>query len=464
MEQEKIKSKFTVWGIPLEYPFVFIGFIFGLWLIFVNPPFHSADESRHFVRAYALSQGQILPNNDKHEWAGYLPGGLVHALNYWNIGWTSGEKFKRSIFDEERQLQLDRRHPVYQYWDIKGSSPIPYIPPAIGITIGSLVETQPFWLLWFGRIGALLFYLLIVFFAIRITPTFKSIIFLYALTPIMLFQGSSVTYDTMLNSVSLLMLAFVIKYSFQKENLGIKELIYFSLIVLLLRFAKSGYILLPLMFFIIPVKKIGGYPKAILMLVIFAIIYFIPNFTWGKLIEEYKIIFVGQKDVVFNSGMNLHFVLSQPFAFIRLFFANVMAQKEDWLQGIICRFGHSYLVFPVAITFFHGLVLMAVAFFDGTKKISIHWWQKTILGLIGVGTIVSILVGFYIEGSPVGGNIIFGVQGRYFCPAIIPILLILYNNSFEFKQWNKYKWLVLSIYASLMLLFTVLYINQKLYI
>jgi len=44
-----------------EYIFVVLGLLFGLMIIYANPPFHSNDEDRHFYLAYEYAQGNFEP-------------------------------------------------------------------------------------------------------------------------------------------------------------------------------------------------------------------------------------------------------------------------------------------------------------------------------------------------------------------------------------------------------------------
>src|SRR5947209_20492933 len=58
--------------------FVLLSILFGLPAVFLIPPFRGADEPAHFLRAYGIAQGQIIPSQtDEHGRKGlFLPSWL----------------------------------------------------------------------------------------------------------------------------------------------------------------------------------------------------------------------------------------------------------------------------------------------------------------------------------------------------------------------------------------------------
>ncbi|MDQ1265368.1 MAG: hypothetical protein QG635_518, partial [Bacteroidota bacterium] len=51
----KTKQKFGFIDMPLEIIFAVLGLIFGLFFVFINPPFQTNDSDRHFFHAYHIS-------------------------------------------------------------------------------------------------------------------------------------------------------------------------------------------------------------------------------------------------------------------------------------------------------------------------------------------------------------------------------------------------------------------------
>lgn len=450
-----------------EKLFVIIGFVFGLALIFINPPFHSADESRHFIRAYTIAEGNILPPaNPGNLWGSDIPKSIVQSTEYAKVRWINGERVSKAKLEADSKLPLQEDVKQFENWEFISTSPIPFLPFSFGIFIGKIIYSSPLWILWFARITGLIFYLFVLYYSIKIAPIFKSVFFLYGLTPIVLFQGCSVTYDLMTNALTFLMLALFLKYALEKDSpLTLQSILFILFVILIQRYAKGRYFLIPFLFYLIPIKKVGKV-RAIAVGIILILINYLPDYTWGSLInaEHYQQSVIAQKDFIMDGTMNLHYFADKPMKFIDNLFSNIIAQRNDYIRGIIGRFGHSYLLFPDWVFILHGFALIFTAFFDSKKECFLSPYQKTLLGTVGIGTCLIYILGLYIYGSPVGADAIFGIQGRYFIPAVPIILLLLYNNKFDFSRWDKKKLIFLSAYSSLILLYTVFYISNYCYI
>ena len=79
-----------------------------------------------------------------------------------------------------------------------------------------------------------------------------------------------------------------------------------------------------------------------------------------------------------------------------------------------------------------GLILLP--FFERNEN-SFSKFQKVIILLISVMLIILILTGLYATFTPVHNNLIHGVQGRYFVPVFILILLaMIKKQNIEIKN------------------------------
>jgi uncharacterized membrane protein len=466
MSRMKKTNKYRWFKFPLEYAFLIIGLVFGLFFVFINPPFHTNDEDRHFLHAYFISEGKIIPSVKDNQIGGELPNNLVTIVKqFQGIPFQNGTKIDPNRMKSTYDIPLNPNEKNFYHDFHYAQNPIPYIPHSIGIMIGRIINSNPVRLGWFGRIGGLLCYLLIVFLAIRITPIFKSVIFLYSLTPMVLYQGASVTYDMLSNALTFLLVAVFLQFALEKEGkLSTKEFILIILLAILHRFSKDGYILIPFLFFIIPPKKIGSPLKMIAMAVILLFVYYIPNFTWVKIINGVQIAAppLLKKDFIVDPGQNLALNLTNPVNFIKNIFDNILHFRQEWTGGTIGRFGYSYTLLPTLFFIIHGLVLLIVAFLDSNEKFFLKVYQKLIIFLIGFGMLAILIIGFYIQ-SPVGASMVFGFQGRYLIPVVPFLFLLLYNNKFEIQNWIKWKNIIISLYIILALAYSVIYLNNAMY-
>jgi uncharacterized membrane protein len=272
-------------------------------------------------------------------------------------------------------------------------------------------------------------------------------------------------------ALTFLFFALILKYAFDKNSFVTwRELLFIVLILIIHRFSKDGYPLLPFLFFVIPANKFKINLKSIyIYLLMFAfciVLYYLPNWTWGKLLatQSYhlKTSIALHKELLKNQTLNIAFQMNNPGNIISNIFGNINNFRQEWTGGTIGRFGYSYTLLPNWFFFIHGLILITVAFLDNKKDLVVRFWQKSILFIVGFGTIFGIILMSYFL-SPVGANMIFGLQGRYFVHAIPIILFLVYNNKFEFADWKKWSIPVLAVYIIFTLTYTLFYLDNIFY-
>lgn len=450
----------------LEWAFLFIGLLFGGLLVFLNPPLHSNDEERHFYNVVLFSRFQFVPDVQNNFSGIYLTEDMTGMVaNFYGLDYRSGKKVNPETLRDLRKAPMNRSDKIFIHSFGTMEMPIPFIPHTIFMTLGSVFENNAIWLLWFARLGGLAAFLFIVFYSIKIIPFFKGFIFIWALTPMVLFQAASVTYDTMNNAVSVFIIAYIMNIIFVKRRMDRNDYIIIFLLALVNVFCKPHTILLPLLYFSIPKeKRLYGKWMNAAFLIVFPLMYFLPDLTFGKYQSSLRLQNLGLwKDFLYGAPfLNLKIYLSNPVHFVANFFNNIIVGIREWIFGAVGRFGYSYTKLPEWLIIIHSLVLILTAFFESNKKFLMPLRTKTLF--VGIGTLSAIIVimGMYLMG-PVGADMIFGLQGRYFIPAMPLLFLILFNNNFEFPRWEKNKVYYLSVYVILILTYTTTFISGYFY-
>jgi uncharacterized membrane protein len=414
-----------------------------------------------------FSCGQLAPHQEGDQIGGRLPtnlldvAGALQGIPFWDGTKISKAKVAQLALTPLAPAQKTfYNHPNYAF------NPIPYTPFVIGIWATRLVDSNPIALLRGARFAGLAMFLAIVFVAIRSMPVHKYVMFAVALTPMTLFQASSVTYDTLCVALSFLIVALSVSFAMRDAEISNREFLAFILVTVLQRFAKDGYFLVPLLFFLIPQKNIGPKWKSAAMLLILGGVYFVPQMTWGAFLSSLHLhggqIF--QNDFRFDPAAQFEFYRGRPIELVRNLGLNVLAQGRFYIVGALGRFGYSYIPLPETALFLHGLFLVAVSVLDTTPSRTLALRQKCVAFCVAAGTIGTILGGFLFVFSPVGARLIFGLQGRYFIP-VIPILLLLnYNTSIRNDFWEKWKCYLVPGYAICILGYTVNFIGNKFWI
>jgi len=448
-----------------EFLFVMIGYLFGLSLVFANPPFHSNDEDRHFYNSYFLSTGQIRPVQHENQIGGYLPSNLYNvSATFQGIPFYSGARIFPAKLKELKSVRLDESSTMFYDNPSYRTNPVPYLPYAAGILIARIVNSNPINLLWGARCAGLLAFLCIVFFAIRIMPVHKFLLFALALNPMTLYQAASVTYDAMSVSLSFLLVALALNYAFQERQIRVGQIVLFLFVAIVHCFAKPGYFLIPFVFFVIPQRNIGSMKKTVGLFFCLVLIGFLPDLIWGGYVSSLHLN-GGKalcKDFVYGTREQWNSIARAPTSFLVHFLLNFIVQGKEWMIGAMGRLGYSYTHLNHTVLFFHGLALIALSGLDSSKALIISLRQKLILGCVSIGTIGFIAAAFFY-GSPVGAHTIFGLQGRYFIPAMLPILLLNSNPMFRTAIWEKRKTLIVPLYASALLGYLVLFTASHFY-
>jgi uncharacterized membrane protein len=446
-----------------HYLFLIIGLFFGLKLVFLNPPWHTNDEDRHFYNSYALSQGNFTPEIKDKQLGHFMPRNLIAAVNiHQGVAYQKGHQIKK---EDLKLLELQQLEPEKQEFCPNVSSyifPLPYLPAAIMIKIGMLFKDNPVWIGWWGRIGSLLAYLIIVFCAIKILPHFKGFLMAVALSPMALFQGASITYDTLSLAFIFLLFALVIKFYFQEKPISNKQVLFYFFIAFLHRCTKDGYFILYFALFCISISKFESKKLFFTSILLIVSASFLPQYLWWKYLSTLKLYFPPmQNDFMFNGNMNLSFYLHEPINFLMIGFQNIFFQGKTWLIGIVGRFGYSYTLLPDWIVFLHLAVYVLIILYE-KPAIVINSLTKNKLLIIALLNFLAIIFGTLIYVSPVGASLIYGLQGRYFLPIIPFLFLSLFYIPINKNHEQSIKW-ILPIYLVGVLLYTDYFIDITFY-
>ena len=432
-----------------EKLYVYIALFFGIIFVFLTPPFQSPDEDSHFKKAYQISRGNFYPTVKDNKKGNYFPKEMLiyidDKLSY------IGDRDKKYLYSEmvmDQHSHMNYDDKKFNNYSTNSIIPIVYTAPAIGILfskisakIFGLEMISTAYMLYFARIFCLIFSIVVTYFAIKTTPVFKKTFAVVALIPMSLYLGSMVTYDNVLDSLILLALSFILKISYDKKIEKIPKSYIGILIIIgvILLNVKTVYFLVFLMMFSIPVKKFKDRKGMFKMAAI--IIAFILGITLLL-----KLPLMLQKVVSESSSLaskQLSFVLNNPFKYLKILLLNIYEQRYFQLSSMICLFGLVDTYVPIPIIFMAYIYLVVIALMEGSiDKIKISR-QLKITGLIFILLAVfGIYSAMYISWTPlitnkVGGDYISGVQGRYFLPLIMPVLLLFSNTKIKDNKFFK---------------------------
>lgn len=428
----------------IEKKYLYIALIFGILFVFIVPPFQSPDEDSHFKKAYQVSKGKLYPEVKKNVIGNYFP---TEMLNYIKtktkyIG-NRDKKYKYSemVLDQYTKLNYEERK--FTSYSTVSVTPIAYLVPATGIIfskicakIFDLESVNTAYMLYFARFFSIIFMSFIMYLSIKITPVFKRTFAVFGLIPMVIFLGSVISYDSLLISLTTLALSIILKITYDDKSKKVPNnyIITLILIGVVLLNVKGLYFLLYILLFLIPVKKVGNIKKMtrialiiILSILAITLVIKIPFLLLPKI-----------KTDVNYASKQLNFVIHNPIKYSGILIDNIINQRFFQLSSIVGVFGLIDTYNPFVIICFTYIWLIMVSISDGVcDKIKINGKFKILLIIYILFIIISVYSAMYINWTPainghkIGEADISGVQGRYFLPILLPILLLFSNKKIK---------------------------------
>lgn len=427
--------------------YVYISLIFGILFIFLTPPFQSPDEDSHFKKSYQVSKGNLYSTEKNGKLGNYFP---KEMLNYIDNKLTYiGNRDKKYSFTEmvnDQYSKMNYDEVKFNNYSTNSIIPVVYTAPAIGILfskicakIFGLEMVSTSYMLYFARLFTLFVSIIITAFAIKITPIMKKTFVVVSLIPMTVYLSSMVTYDNVLSSLVLLALAIILDITYKSKSMSKKQIITLSIIGTILLNVKTIYFFIFLLMLAIPYKKFNGKDKKIKTAII--IIGLILGFTFLLKLPQFFINTTSASNSLVNKQLN--FVLKHPFKYLEILLINIKNQRFFQLSSMIGLFGLIDTYCPMPIIFMAYINLILIALSEGsTEKIKVSKWLKILSIIYVVIDIIAIFSALYITWTPmiigkVGTNDITGVQGRYFIPLIMPLLLVFSNNKIKDNKLFK---------------------------
>lgn len=432
--------------IKSEKSFLLIMLFYIVSILFITPALEIPDETYHFYKSYGLSKY----NFSKAPADNLYKSKISVSENIKCLYYADAES-KDNVDDIDKFISCFANSKEKKYKipaNVSNTQTLFYIPSAIAIKITSIFTNAPIILFYVGRIVNFVIGFLLLLWAIKIIPKYKQLLLLIVCIPMFIQQLISYSYDSLLNSCAILLIAYFVKFYNQKESISTKDLIVYFVLSFLMLHIKFPYFVLSLLIFLIPNKnfKNGLKSKLISIGLLYGsviLLYFIVN----------KIVSIGNipsgaAGQFINDGANkqLSYLLGNPSAIVKIAFMTLKNKGIGYLQSLIGCFGwlkfnlHYIFVWLYYIIFFIA-VISSQRMFKNNKS------RLCILVLILV-IVAMVFGGMYLTWTEYMLPYVEGVQGRYFIPILFPLLLILMPKNSKVTVSNN------TIYSFINIIFT----------
>lgn len=441
-----------------EQFFAVAALILGGVLIRISPATLGimADDETHYARVLAeanLFDGSCLDVEQKM--LDEFTQSVYYKLAY--------DRESRADYYAELNAMYEQKNVIHPSVRLHGIWSLSYVPSAIGTIVGQGLSLSFVHVFMLGKLFNLLFYVMLFYFAIKKIPYGKTLLAVFGLVPTSIFMASNYSYDPWVIGFIVLAYSFFF-YEIQNpdKKLEAKNVVCMIVFLILGCMPKAVYCVLGLPFLFMPKAKFKDKKQRLMyyMPVAIAGVALLATFAVPALIQG-----VGSGDSRGGEGINanaqLAYILSDPIAYARVFFHFLkdylsFGNMQSYMQRYF-YFGNGDFYVPVFV------ILVIVAFLDKKKAtnqrilVRISCVAASLLAVAACATVM------YIVFTPVGFEQIFGCQGRYILPAMIPFLVAISPDVFDNKINPQIFTIVPMMFVSSTFLYNVYNMSVALY-
>lgn len=423
-----------------EKVFLGISLSFGLIFVFLFPPYMVIDEPSHFFRAYQLTQGEIIGIKKQHDVVGgNLPVSVSEqAGKYGYMIFQYKEKahlgdikadLKQKLEPEKRSFIAFNNTVVYP--------PLTYLPQIIGIKLSTLFNAPPIVSLYFARLASLFFWIVAIYWLIKLIPIGKWTLVVIGAFPMILSQAASASSDATINTITILTIGIITTLIVRSDHRDKMLLWVLSGLAFILSFTKLPAVFILLLALAIPKDRfrvVWGKWKFLLPLFSLAVI---ATILWNYAALPLR---VDLRPEV-SATEQLSYILQHPLDFLGIFSVYAIQPRIDLtIAQLYGWLGWNEIKLPLWMVFYGFGALLLTLFDPIYRTIKIPKVVRIIF-LVTVFIICSIITTLlYLTWMPVEHEFLYDIWGRYFI-AFLPSLIIIAGGllAIEKSSWEKFQ-------------------------
>ena len=420
----------------------FLLLLAGLVSACLLPPFESPDEMNHLVRAFQLSQGQLVGVARGKRVGSILPKSILddskifRAISFRGGQRTIGEwyeQMKSSHAWTTEELTTNRDFKKCQFVSYP---PVPHLPQTCAALLGRIFELRTGSVLYLGRLLNVLVACGLIYLALRHVqsdPRLEMLLFLVAAMPMSAFLFGSLNADAV--TIGLALLAFAMAMT-ASADWSRRQFAGFLLVCALLALSKSVYLLLPAI--ALPQFRRSGMPwrGVAWRSGLLATVAIIPLGVWLLLVRHLSNTPspMGDKAQT-DMSQQVQFLLHHPLMVLGSFWEYGIQHFSNmvlWFVGCIgC--GEKTISPTLAWSYLSVLLASGVVGIAGRDRIWRPMQQCVTLAVAWASVLLIFLAAYLAFGT----RQIAAIQGRYFIPiaplflASLPVLFRISDRGFR---------------------------------
>ena len=441
-----------------EVFFAVSGLLLGLLFMSVLPPLSAPDEVSHYVSSYQLSNRFLGKTAADPEGRVYIRSQDAWAEDVTDILADDGSSgssegaaviFGQTVEQDTYEILRNRgfggaeeesQEMVPSYQPAVRTTPLSYVPQALGISLGRLLGLGTLGLMFLGRISNLIFYCAAGFFAVRRTPFGKEVLCGVGLLPMSLHLASSMSYDVMILALTGYFLAVCLDLAYRAERVRLRDVLVLAAVLAVMGPCKIVYGVIAGWCLLIPVKKFGGWGRwaaaAALDLGAYAAamaLVHLPTVAIYTGVEDRYIIWADEP------GYSFAQLIHSPLKVLRLCYNTLAGYGEQLYSGLIGGMMGNLdpvLNVPYAVILALTVLLVILALRKPGEQLFMSLGQKVWIWFLCLLCLGALMFSMLLGWTPVSAAMIQGVQGRYLLP-LLPAFLLTVKNDRVVRTWGK---------------------------
>ena len=394
------------------------GVLVGLLFCFFIPYGAGFDEISHLVRIFEISKLKIIPNKD----------GTTVPYQFFMYSYQR-RYFQNPAYDLFYKRTFFTR-PVWRNttraWTNSTYFPIIFLLPVIvAVVFWTLLNLSVLPTIILMRFVGFAFYLLACYLTLRMLPVGKWVFLVLALSPMALFQASTLNTDGFTNAISFLFIGYILKvYSERETPIGSKKAWVIVLLTVLVGCTKPGTFLMLLLLLLLVKNKFRS-KKLILLIIGGTVLSVLISAEWSIMaLADFQI----GNTTLMNQAI---LALKNLPDFIPMFLKGLVLSSGKYFHDWVGVYGYwvgkvpeiVYIIFPIALFF---------AFLHERKNQQFTKRGRILIFVVSLVCLVGIASYQFVLGYRIGvqGS---GAQGRYFLP-FTPMLFLAFAGLFQLPE------------------------------
>jgi uncharacterized membrane protein len=423
-----------------------VSLLFGTLIILATPPLRGPDETAHFLRAYGIAQGDIVPSIlDAEGRKGiFVPPRVYDGFNFFEsvrikekaAAFSYGPVLRDYLNRRPAAADTGRPPTFVPYAGSEGYSPITYLPQIAAALVARALDLEfvpTFYLMRFAGLAGMT---ALIAYAIATLPTLAWAFVTIAMLPAAIYGRSVINADGGALATAMVVTALWLRGISSPRLPILGRQSFWMMLCALTKPANLVFVLLGLM----PLRGLSARQwhrpaltilPALAVAVLWSVSSGADTATW-RMVE-----ITGQNPEAFNPAVKLGHLLHHPLDFPAAVIGASHEQDlgELWRQviGVLGLF--DTVLQPWVYPILTGLLLCS---FLARLPFAPPARHKTaiVAGLTALAYIVVIYLVCYLVFTPLDANTVWGVQGRYFIPilALLAIVVAALVNSAPTKR------------------------------